>query len=155
MDTFYIVYFVVHFFVSLLIDSAIALPDKLTLPIQHKLLEIQISQNKDFLLVQKPVWLQTFVWVEIILQLPFFVWAAYALAKKNRKAYVACLIYGVEASTTTLGCLGEVACGDLASGDKLKLLAIYLPTFLIPLWMTIDFSRRLVKIIGESKIKVE
>lgn len=154
MDTFYIVYFIVHFFISILIDSAIALPESLTLPLQKTLLQTQITQNHDFLLVEKPVWLQTFVWVEIILQVPFFAWAAYALAKKNKKAYIACLIYGVEASTTTLGCLGEVAMCSLDFKLKAKLFAIYFPTFLIPLYMTYDFGTRLYRIVGEkSKIK--
>lgn len=144
MDKFYIAYFLLHVVITLAIDSTIALPRDWVFAFQRQLGDFHIAKNHDLLVASKPTWLKTFVWVEILLQTPFFVWASYDLWKKNKRVYPAVLAYGVEASTTTLACVAEVAVlPQLTTAERLNLVAIYLPTLLIPLYMAYDFFMRI------------
>lgn len=157
MDTFYAGYFVIHFFVTLLVDAAICLPPVLRFRIQDRLLELHLELNNDTLIAERPVWLQAFVWLELIFQAPFFVWAAFRLTRGNRKGcYLACLVYGVEASVTTFACLAEIACDARRDAvTKTRLLAIYLPSFLIPAYMTWDFYGRLKLFVDRKSLKTK
>lgn len=82
-DTFYFLYFLLHIPITVLIDSALAIPKEYQLNIQKSLLEFHIGQNKDFLLANPPSWLTVFGWIELVLQLPFFFIGAAALFKSE------------------------------------------------------------------------
>lgn len=82
-DTFYFVYLLLHIPITVLIDSALAIPQQYQLQVQKTLINFHISQNKDFLLAAPPTWLTFFGWIELTLQLPFFVLGAVALYKSK------------------------------------------------------------------------
>ncbi|KAK9450376.1 transmembrane protein 6/97 [Limtongia smithiae] len=149
LDFFYFVYFILHIFVTCVVDSAGLLPPSRRAWFQTALLQVQIEQNKDPLMANPPVWLRLYLLVELVVQLPIFIFGAIALYKNSRKVYIALLIYGVNASITTLACLGEIVWGypnaPLTFDERASLFWIYLPTFLIPLAMTIDMVDRMVR----------
>lgn len=82
-DTFYFLYFLLHIPITVLIDSALAIPPKYQLDIQKTILEFHISENKDFLLARPPSWLRVFGWIELVLQLPLFFVGAVCLYKSE------------------------------------------------------------------------
>lgn len=142
-DGAYVCYFVLHIVITVLIDAAIALPEQYQLPLQKQLLAYHVRTNSDLLIVDSPVWLRSFVWLEILLQLPFFFWAAADLLRGRKRVWPAIVAYGVEASTTTYACLAEVVFMDASPEIKRNLLGLYVPTLALPLVMAIDFGRRI------------
>lgn len=80
-DTFYAVYFLLHIPIALLIDCAVVIPPAFRLPLQHTLLTFHATANKDFLVLLAPLWLKAAVFIEIVFQLPLFVFGAYWLLK--------------------------------------------------------------------------
>ncbi|GMM49620.1 Ema19 protein [Starmerella bacillaris] len=146
IDKFYTAYFWFHVAITLLVDAAIALPVKYQFDIQKAMLSTHIAMNNDVLVAAKPAWLQGFVWIELVLQVPFFIWAGIALPKNDIRVYPAILAYGVEASTTTFACLVEILSNpDISAADQRGLMGLYLPTFIIPLLMAVDFGLRISK----------
>ncbi|KAK9478417.1 transmembrane protein 97 [Lipomyces japonicus] len=151
LDFFYFIYFVLHTFVSVLIDSAGVIPAESRPWFQQVVLKIQIEQNKDPLLRDVPSWLWVFLVVELLFQVPVFIVGAWSLKKNAKKIYPLLLVYGVNASITTLACLAELAWhADLTEDERSNLLLIYLPTFLIPLVMGVDMFFRIGKWIAPS-----
>ncbi|ODQ63588.1 hypothetical protein NADFUDRAFT_62177 [Nadsonia fulvescens var. elongata DSM 6958] len=168
LDYFYFAYFLLHIPITLLIDISLALPD-LT-PLHTFLLDFHIKSNKDLLNANPPNWLVVFVFMEILFQLPFFFWGAYRLytvkripnsvedapdhmdQNANGKLYLWILIYGLNASITTLGCIAEIfkfgpsQLNLLSNDDVTKLVSVYLPTFLIPFGMAVDMVLRISSI---------
>ncbi|KAK9338957.1 transmembrane protein 6/97 [Lipomyces starkeyi] len=157
LDTFYFVYFVLHIFITLIIDSAGVIPPDSRPTFQKALLKIQIEENKDPLMANVPVWLYTFIGVEVLFQLPVFIGGAWGLYKADfKRTYIALLIYGVNASITTLACIAELAWNEefmLTRAERQKLIWIYFPTLLIPLILTVDMAVRIAKwdVRGDAK----
>lgn len=68
------------------------------------------------------------------------------LTVDNKKVYVACLVYGVEACITTVACISEVYFLDmLSTAQRTNLLMLYFPTALIPLGIAFDFGQRILQ----------
>lgn len=155
LDKIYAYYFMIHIPISLLVDSAIAVPPEWWLPFQKTLAGIQINDNKDALFAARPIWLQSFVWVEILIQVPFFAWAAGKLLQGNERVWVGMVIYGIEAAITTFACLIEVFYLEgLTRPEHIKLIGLYLPTFIIPLIIAGDFASRINSRLG-AKAKTD
>lgn len=70
-----------HFFITVLIDCTIALPEQYLFPIQTKLKTYHIESNNDLLVANPQPWLVSFVWLEILFQVPYFVIATYCFFK--------------------------------------------------------------------------
>lgn len=162
-DTFYFLYFLLHIPITVLVDSALAIPHGHQLSLQKSLIGIQVEQNKDFLLANPPSWLVVFGWIELVVQLPFFVIGSVALYKSeydtrsmevltnnnlqgSTKVYPYLVAYGLEASITTACCLVAIWVQGHEHGlnhiDIISLIGIYLPTFLIPFYMTNEVLSR-------------
>lgn len=147
IDKFYVAYFLIHIPVTLIIDSCIIIPDEQRFQFQRQFLEFHVSSNKDFLLISLPLWLKVFGLFELFIQLPFFVAGSYMLVKQMTEVYPYMLIYGFNASFTTLVCLVHILCDykrfDLTTGESYKLAALYIPYLIIPLVMLVDYSTRI------------
>ncbi|CCD24295.1 Ema19p NDAI_0C06360 [Naumovozyma dairenensis CBS 421] len=151
--TFFWYYFLIHIPITIFIDASVIIPSNWQ--VGSTIVSWHIQQNNDFLLWEKPLWLKICVFFELVSQLPLFF---YFLKRLNEKYYEnARLIdrkrlnkwlfrYGLIASATTFYCLYEIAkrghypflgsdetLVPLSNADKLKLIGVYLPTFLIPL----------------------
>lgn len=97
-----------------------------------------------------------FVAVEMIFQLPVFIICIISYIKSgskkqiNKKLYPFILMYGFNAAFTSLQCLvyiyseGHSKYG-LTKSEVYNLLGLYTPTFLIPLLMCIDITKRWIK----------
>lgn len=164
---FYYYYFLLHIPITVCIDSSVVLPIEWYPKALQQLINWHVASNNDFLLADKPLWLVVFVVVELLVQLPLFVYFSVQLPRLQKaKEEVATGIhgddkaskvnlhelrtrvtwwlklYGVNASFTTLVCMLAIFFnGHMVANvqwtmnleDKLALVGVYLPTFLIPL----------------------
>ena len=147
---FYLWYFIVHIPITIFIDSSVVIPAKWQLEIAQKVVSDHIAKQHDFLLSEKPEWLYWFVVLELVLQLPLFVyfvnkfWNSSELqVNTNSRLKKWLRIYGWNASLTTLICIVvifkrgyipyDVLKTSLSMTQKCQLASVYLPTFLIPL----------------------
>lgn len=147
-DKFYFAYFLLHIPITVFMDSNIVVPKEYLVSWAQAVLDFHISTNKDFLLVETPLWLQVFGLFELVFQLPLFVYCSIKLYKGNdRLHWIWMVIYGFNASFTTLVCLVYVyLTGDqygLSFGERINLLGIYSPYLVIPLVMLIDYVKRI------------
>ncbi|AGO10992.1 AaceriAFR508Wp [[Ashbya] aceris (nom. inval.)] len=154
---FYYFYFLIHIPITVFVDSSVVFPQAFQLA--PRLVNWHISRNNDFLLQEKPAWLWWFIVVELVFQLPFFLfitrrfvqlWKLTFYGGEESKPMQFQLwrimagglrLYGLNASLTTLMCLWAIwsrgyypATGlPMALADKAKLSMLYVPYFLIPL----------------------
>lgn len=140
-----------HALITIAIDAAIAIPDAYLFDFQKSLIGYHIRQNNDLLVLAKPAWLQAFVWLEILFQLPLFIIAPVALWRDVKSLYPIMLIYGIEASVTTYACLAETLYLELSQPAKMTLFFVYLPTCVLPLFIAIDYYRRILTWIPNKK----
>lgn len=155
MDRFYFWYFVVHIPITVLIDSSLVVPREYLPSVSQKLLEFHISTNKDFLLVDLPLWIRAFGAVEIFFQLPLFVVGAYMLYRNAKAIYPYMMLYGFNASFTTAVCMAHIynegASHGLLESQTKRLVLVYVPYFAIPFVMMVDYLQRIVGMIGEKE----
>ncbi|EDO17491.1 hypothetical protein Kpol_1058p28 [Vanderwaltozyma polyspora DSM 70294] len=161
--SFYYYYFLLHIPITLCIDSSVVIPLEWYPNLLQNLIKFHINNNNDFLLADKPLWLVIFVLIELVVQLPLFVYFTIYLPrlkqgdsnlanddkveKRSRQEFQSRLnwwlkLYGFNASLTTLICIVVIYFNghqlnnvDIAMtlNEKLSLIGVYLPTFLIPL----------------------
>lgn len=118
--------------------------------------DFHVAQNEDFIVFEKPAWFMSFIWIEILFQLPFFVYGAYKLLTKTATptTHLWMLVYGVNASLTTWACLAEVwAREGLTAAVRYNLLAVYAPFCLISGVIVIDVFQRLQGELSKKKIE--
>ncbi|ODV96054.1 hypothetical protein PACTADRAFT_2356 [Pachysolen tannophilus NRRL Y-2460] len=166
LDRFYFLYYLIHIPITVLIDSTLVIPKEFQLELQKTILSFHISSNNDFLLAgDVELWLKIFGLIEILFQLPFFIYYCITFLKKkfsvtvtpNPKLYVCNLIYGFNASLTTLVCLFYVYFkgpeNGLTNGEVINLIFVYFPTFLIPAIIFIDFTKRITNLLQMEFLK--
>lgn len=153
-DKVYFYYFLIHTPITILIDSTFAIPVEYQFEIQKKIHDFHVTSNKDFLGVNSPLWMKTFVVWELLFQLPFFIYASYDYLKNKQVSYsknlwIAFLLYGFNAGFTTFICLIYVLLdGDqhgLSYGEWFNLIGLYTPTMVLPFYMMYDFWGRINK----------
>ncbi len=76
-----------------------------------------------------PIWFQSLIWLELIFQLPFFFFAAYAFAYKRTWITTPAIVYGISVAATTFPILVHQLCSG-PTGPALA--AIYAPYMIIP-----------------------
>ena len=158
LDNFYFMYMVFHVPITIFVDSSLVIPPQYQLEITKSLLATHLDANKDFLLVQLPLWLKVFGAFELAFQLPLFFYCAYAIWRQTSKSYYVWMtVYGFNAMLTTLVCMvyvwvdGEV--NNLTLAEVYQLEVVYSPYLVIPLIMMVDHAWRITKLLG--KVKVE
>lgn len=155
IDTFYFWYFVVHIPITILIDLCLVVPPASRHWVQQLAVKFHIDSNKDFLLQAPPLWLQYFGAFEMFFQLPLFFIAAYGLYKRLRKVLVVLIVYGFNAAFTTGACLTYVVSRaeehGLSAAEKWKLFGLYVPYLLIPAFMMVECSARVMSMIDAKR----
>ena len=126
-------YFISHIPITLCVDLQVLFgefyPDSL-----QNLNNWYIATYKDFVIRDKPLWLQSFIWCELFLQMPFFFVATYGLLFKKNFIRIPSIFYGVHVATTVVPILAETLLNDVNTfNEKLMLSGFYLPYLLIPL----------------------
>lgn len=155
LDLVYVLYFVQHIVITILIDCTIVIPEQYLFEIQSKLGRFHVESNNDLLVANARPWLKGFVWVEVLIQLPFFFYGAYQFYKGSKKVYIPTLVYAVEAAVTTFACLVELFYIDVDQKTFISLFLMYLPIFVIPSLMVLDMSVRLGSFITANEAKVK
>ncbi|XP_005327864.3 sigma intracellular receptor 2 [Ictidomys tridecemlineatus] len=138
-------YFLSHIPITLFLDLQVVLPRQLYSVKLRNLLAWYAEEFKDPLIQSTPVWFQSFVFCELLFQLPFFPAATYAFFKGNCKwIRMPAIIYSVHTLTTLIPILSTFLFGDFskASGfkgvgpesfhERITLMAIYAPYFIVP-----------------------
>jgi hypothetical protein len=88
---------------------------------------------RDPLMRDQPVWFKSFIWCEMLVQMPFFFVASYALLKKANWIRIPAIFYGVHVATTLVPILAEIVFSSyLTDAEKLTLVGFYYPYLLIP-----------------------
>lgn len=154
-DTLYYWYFAAHIPITLVMDSTIVVPPRFQLGFQKMLLAFHLRQNKDFLLVELPLWLRISGAFELFVQLPIFVLALYALRRKLVWIFPVIMVYGFNAFFTTLLCLAYIYTGaetrGLLTREMFNLLGLYVPYLVIPFFMMVECGLRVNKLMKNGK----
>lgn len=136
MRRIFIAYFATHVPATILIDSQAIVPDEYVPSFAKSLLQFHIKQNDDFLMLEQPLWLKSFIVFEVLVQLPLF----FVLLRKLRKREennirLLGIGYSCHVMTTMVPILSEIYWrGSFA------LFMIYFPYFFVPLMLLYSLS---------------
>ncbi|XP_024420904.1 sigma intracellular receptor 2 [Desmodus rotundus] len=147
-------YFLSHVPITLLFDMQSVLPREFY-PIQlRNLLKWYAKEFKDPLLQYPPMWFKSFLFCELVLQLPFFPIATYAFFKGGCKwIRTPAIIYSVHTMTSLIPILSTLLWEDFSKTsafkgqgpktfhERLALMCVYAPYFLIPLMLLLLMLR--------------
>ncbi|KAJ2492424.1 Transmembrane protein 97 [Coemansia sp. RSA 2050] len=141
MDIVYFVYFVSHIPITLLIDAQPLVPAGLVPKALLSLTGFLTDVLGDPFMVVGPrarsdmTWFRSLLASELLLQMPFFFYAAWALWTNCPRRHLPLLVYGVHVATTMIPILGTLYRGDIdrPCGTRAMLAGIYMPYLLIPL----------------------
>ncbi|XP_008064908.2 transmembrane protein 97 [Carlito syrichta] len=138
-------YFLSHIPITLFMDLQVVLPRELYPAEFRNLLKWYSKEFKDPLLQDPPVWFKSFLFCELVFQLPFFPFATYAFFKGSCKwIRIPAILYSVHTMTTLIPILSTLLFEDFskASGfkgqrpetlhERLTLVCVYAPYILIP-----------------------
>ncbi|XP_004450017.3 sigma intracellular receptor 2 [Dasypus novemcinctus] len=141
-------YFLSHIPITLFIDLQAVLPRELYPVELRNLLSWYTKEFRDPLLQDPPTWFKSFLFCELVFQLPFFPFATYAFFKGGCKwIRIPAIIYSVHVLTTLIPILSEILFGEFSKAagfkgqgpktlhERLTLLSVYAPYFLIPLML--------------------
>ncbi|XP_040856872.1 sigma intracellular receptor 2 [Ochotona curzoniae] len=142
-------YFVAHIPITLFLDLQMVLPRELFAVELRNVLQWYAKEFKDPLLQDPPEWFKSFVFCELVFQLPFFPFAAYAFFKGSCKwVRTPAIIYSAHTMTTVIPILATLLFEDFPKGqgpgtfsEKLILVSVYLPYLLIPLVLLLFMLR--------------
>lgn len=125
----YIAYFATHVPATILIDSQAIVPEKYVPSFARQLLKFHIKQNDDFLMLEQPMWLKSFIVCEVLVQLPmFYVLLRKLLRKEETNIRWMGVGYSSHVMTTMVPILTEIY-----RRGSLTLFMIYFPYFFVPL----------------------
>ncbi|XP_041580361.1 sigma intracellular receptor 2 [Vulpes lagopus] len=147
-------YFLSHIPITLLMDLQVVLPRELYSVELTNLLKWYTTEFKDPLLQAPPMWFKSFLFCELVFQLPFFPMATYAFLRGGcRWIRTPAIIYSVHTMTTLIPILSTLLFEDFskASGfkgqgpktfrERLTLVSVYAPYLLIPLMLLLFMLR--------------
>eukprot|EP00606_Chrysophyceae_sp_TOSAG23-5_P001315 GSChrysophyteH2.ASY1.ANO1.1591.1 assembled CDS len=135
----YLIYFVSHIPITLCLDLQGVLPRVLYPEPIADFFDWYAGEFDDHLMRRgsTPLWLQSFLVCEGLLQLPFFFVATRALLQRqcSERVRVMFIVYGAHVATTVVPILA-----DLLAAEKPVLAAIYCPYFFVPLSLAMLFG---------------
>ncbi|KAJ2781431.1 Transmembrane protein 97 [Coemansia interrupta] len=142
LDRLYFGYFVSHIPITLLVDVVPLFPSERIPAFMLGLNRFLTEQLSDPFMVigttrSDMTWFKSLLACELVFQLPFFFYAAYAIWNRSPARHAPLLVYGAHVSTTMVPILGVLAFGDIERtlNQRLMLGGLYLPYLLIPLSM--------------------
>ncbi|KAG0257858.1 Transmembrane protein 97 [Mortierella polycephala] len=161
-------YFAMHIPITVLVDVVPLYPAFMTPFIQPliKLSAFYIENIKDPLVSDRSiVWFNTFLHIEMLIQLPFFFYAAWALYHNKKSFFLWNCVYCAHVITTVVPCLTTLRFGknsqfpfDVPELQRNMLTGLYMPWCLIPLWMLYEsfqrvrsFEHQAVQVKGSKK----
>eukprot|EP00804_Cyclotella_cryptica_P012104 CCRYP_009820-RA/>CCRYP_009820-RA protein AED:0.39 eAED:0.39 QI:392/1/1/1/0/0/2/214/166 len=137
----FLVFFISHIPITLLIDGQAFLPRHWYPQGLVDVVDWYAATFKDNLMTHPTEpWFKSLISIEILFQLPFFVYAVHCLLQHKVRKYFRslCLVYGASTSTTLVPILASIVSnGDTTFSEKIVLLGFYLPYLIFPAWLTI------------------
>ncbi|KAL0566459.1 hypothetical protein V5O48_015553 [Marasmius crinis-equi] len=158
LDFIYTVFFAFHIPITLLLDLNAIYPPEFAPAVLTNVHKWYMEFSQDPLMVgmasgkgaNELIWFRSFLWMELLFQIPTFVLGIRGLSKNSPKIYPLLCLYGASTATTTLPCLLHVTKafydGALTDMQFGILISGYIPFLLIPLVMAIDMALRLHKL---------
>ena len=151
----YLIYFSSHIPITIYFDSPNIIP--------HHLLSSSILSTRTFyveffkypLVEYAPIWFKSLVLIEFIIQLPFMIFASWMLFTGYKRKSLFLVAYGIHVCTALIPCLGELW---VNGGEHwIYLVAFYIPYFIVPLMMGVEYGMELWGILKgqDSKSKRE
>ena len=130
----FIVYFTTHIPITLCLDLQGVLPSTLYPQALKDFFIWYVSTFSDYLMTApQPVWLKSFLFAELIWQLPFFFVAAYGLIYKKNWLRIPSIVYGTHVATTVWPILAEIIYStNNTIAQKQLLFSFYFPYLLVP-----------------------
>ncbi|GAA5887404.1 hypothetical protein JCM16303_004272 [Sporobolomyces ruberrimus] len=158
-DWIYLVFLAIHIPATLLVDAQALFFAERVSPLWLRAPFIFAARDDPLLQnATNPLfaWFQGYIILEVLFQLPTFFLGVQGLYRNSTTIYPLLALYGASSATTTYACLATVLTMPNISNEHLvKLLASYVPFFVVPLAMAVDFGLRLTegmrKIEGEKK----
>ncbi|KAJ6619956.1 transmembrane protein 6/97 [Mycena sp. CBHHK59/15] len=170
LDFLYFSFFLIHIPASLCMDFQPLYPPALVPRFLVQLSDFYIRTSNDpfikgaYGLGADPlVWFKTFVFLELVFQLPTFFLAARGLWNGSQKIYVLMLVYAASTATTVLPCVTTILAtpppspaalaqgiATLSPDQRAMLLASYVPFFVVPLLMAVDMAFRVSGLVGDA-----
>ncbi|KAI8333614.1 transmembrane protein 6/97 [Chlamydoabsidia padenii] len=143
LDFVFFIFFITHIPITLLLDLQAIYPTWLVPSVLLQANAWYVNLTHDpFMGATSPIyWFQSFVSLEAICQLPFFFVASHGLYYDQSFIRLPMIVYGAHVVTTVVPLLGELILNPLHV-NRVMLLAIYSPYFLIPLLILVDSYRR-------------
>ena len=136
----FLVYFITHIPITLLIDLQALLGDHYPPVLQNIYLWYTTSYN-DVLMTEKPIWLRSFITAELLFQLPFFFIAVYGFWMKKIWIRTPSIIYGAHTTTTVIPILSEIIFSTKNTlQEKYILFGFYFPYFFVPFLLMVIMS---------------
>lgn len=133
----FLVYFITHIPISLLFDLQAILGSHYPESLQG-LNTFYCNAYNDPLICGNPIWFKSMIWLELILQIPFFFYACYGLLYKDNNIRIPSIMYGAHVSTTLWPILAEfLYATSLTTTQRLTLFSFYLPYLIIPFTLMI------------------
>jgi len=119
----FLIYFITHIPITIIVDLQILFSRYYPIVLQELFTWY----------ITKPLWLQSFIYAELLFQTPFFFISVYCLIYKTNWYRIPAIIYGTHVATTVWPILTEILLSHtLGSLDKLVLCSFYVPYFVIP-----------------------
>ncbi|KAI5476753.1 hypothetical protein MNV49_007343 [Pseudohyphozyma bogoriensis] len=155
-DWIYLVFLLIHIPATLLVDIQALLFAEQFSPTSLRQVYL-LAQKDDPLLTHAThpdwVWFQSFIILEIVFQLPTFFIGARGLLKGSKSVWPLLALYGASSATTTWACLATVITMPGIEKQLPQLLASYVPFFLVPFCMALDYGVRLTKLVAGADLK--
>ncbi|KAG7093985.1 hypothetical protein E1B28_007615 [Marasmius oreades] len=163
LDLVYTLFFAFHIPISLLLDFNAIYPPKFTPAALTSLQMWYLEFTQDPLMVgiasgkgaTELMWFHSFIYMELLFQLPTFVLGIRGLTKNSPKIYPLLCLYGASTATTTLPCLLHVTqafhANAITTAQFSILISGYVPFLVIPLTMAIDMAFRLYGIVSAAE----
>jgi EXPERA (EXPanded EBP superfamily) len=135
----FLIFFASHIVFTVGLDGQVLLGGYYPRPLQRLAAWYPVAFHDILMAAPTPLWLQSLIACELLLQLPYFVAACAYLADPTRAAYpqgfrYACIAYGAHTATTLVPILSAFALyDDFTAFERSRLLALYLPYLLFPL----------------------
>ncbi|KAL7520061.1 hypothetical protein ACHAWX_004811 [Stephanocyclus meneghinianus] len=137
----YLVFFISHIPITLLIDGQAFLPRNWYPQSLVDIVDWYVSTFKDKMMSHPTEpWFKSLISLEILFQLPFFVYAVHCLLQHKDGILFRslCIVYGASTSTTIVPILASIVSdSDATFSEKSILLGFYLPYLIFPLWLTL------------------
>ena len=142
-------YFISHIPITLLIDAQIVFGSLYPAPLQD-VFTWYVSSFRDIVLRESGLWLKSFIYAEIIFQLPFFFYAVKALwnnTERDKTYSVYALAYGIHVANRAPYHEHNPFSDELGNerDRRLILIGIYAPYFLCPLLVAVEAAGNLVE----------